>query len=390
MPDQKETAPPAEGRPNRDQNRGKTPRFLTLCTLALILTVIPVGLLYMDTFLGSVVEAPGEVLPLDRWEVRSWQKETLSEIPVQDGQLVEQGDLLAKYPTRTLTAERDRLLSEIDTAAATLHLAKERLKGIEGKRLEYEKPLAEIAVERSRVDLDFATKDLRSAVLLKGKGICSEFELKKAEAQKQKAALVLRQAQAKVSILESQIEDERGTVAKRRNEMEAEISVIEARIRGLKKELEHVAQELVSCDIRSPIAGRVVRITKQENELADKGELLFIVARGQEQELVIDVPDDQASHLATGQRVMVQSPMYARESDFEAEARTCYVSSMARERTGQAIYEVRAKLTASTHPLRIGSRVHARIVVKQPFYERWFAKGRGEPARVCSSRGHSR
>jgi HlyD family secretion protein len=141
--------------------------------------------------LGRVIYASGTVLP-ERWANISFDIQgTLAYLPVQEGDRVEQGQLLAELDTIALRGQVAQAQAALETARARLAQVRAGARPEEIKTAEQDVAAARAALEAAQAEVAAAEAEL--ARLLAG---AKEEEITAAKADMKKAEAVLRQAQA--------------------------------------------------------------------------------------------------------------------------------------------------------------------------------------------------
>ncbi len=177
--------------------------------------------------------ASGRIVSDRRVNVATKVSGQIVELNVEQGDVVEVGDVLARVEDITYLAQRDEAQAEV---ARRRHV-------IARTRAEFER--AKAAIVEARANLDFEQRNYERLLRLIDQGQASEFEFRNARSRFDAASASLAVAEASMRALESAI-----------SSSEAELEGAEATLRVFQKRLD-------DCAIRAPISGVILERNAQ-------------------------------------------------------------------------------------------------------------------------------
>jgi len=167
----------------------------------------------------------------------------------EEGQVVKEGEVLAKIESVEFEADRD-------LAAAALELARQQLIELENGNRPEDIAQAEAEVGEAEAELSRLEADWRRKRDLRGSGILTPAELDQAEAQYRAAVKKMERLKAALKLMKIGPREERIAAAK------AEVSRREA-------ELVKAKWRLDNCTIKAPIAGTILKKNAEEGNIVD-------------------------------------------------------------------------------------------------------------------------
>jgi putative peptide zinc metalloprotease protein len=241
------------------------------------------------------VSGPFVVLP-QHVAIRAEAEGIIEEIFVNEGDVVKQGDLIARIANRDYEASLLTTQAEIQSKIADLRLLKsgarpeeiqaaraqaiksDELLKLAGEQLERDQKMVE-----TRLISPSEFENTRELFLIRGKE--------------------LEEAQGKLSVLES------GSRLEQREAVEATIRALQARERFLK-------QQMLSLDIYSPIEGVVTthKLHERLKENVKKGDLVTEVYAIKTVNVEIAVPEKEIGEVRIGQTVVLKARAYPAET----------------------------------------------------------------------------
>ncbi|HEY0593357.1 MAG TPA: efflux RND transporter periplasmic adaptor subunit [Thermoanaerobaculia bacterium] len=269
------------------------------------------------------VDQEGKTRVVDRFVIAAPAAGRLQHIELREGAAVRPGDVVARIAPAPLEPARRRELTALVTAAESAL----------GE--------AQAAAKRAEAAHALARRELQRAEALTREGVA--------------AASALDEARAAEETARREVAAARSAVGSARSNLEA------ARARVLSTSRSGTAAAI---DVRSPVAGRVLRVPERSERVVAPGETILELGDASAIELVIDVLSEDAVKSGPGAPVIVEewggdAPLRGRVRVIEPSAFT-KISAL-------GIEEQRVNVIASVDdpPPQLGDayRVEARIVV---------------------------
>jgi putative peptide zinc metalloprotease protein len=235
-----------------------------------------------------------DVLPIQNADVRAGIEGLIEEIPVDEGQMVKKGDLIARLADRDVRVEQQKIAAQIDEARA-------RLKLLEAGSRKEEIELAEAIVARAEEQIKFTVSRLsRDKLMFEQKLISlNDYE----ESQRQLAALESDRGEAKTKL--------NLLLAGSRPE---EIEALRATIVSLETQHSYLGEQLKMMRVLSPATGVVATPTRQLHEmryqLVKKGDLIAKVFELDIVTAEIVISERDIADIQVGQDVVLKVRAY--------------------------------------------------------------------------------
>jgi len=235
-----------------------------------------------------------DVLPVRNADVRSGIEGIVEEIYVDEGQAVNQGDLIARLSDRDVRAELQRTRAAVEEAQAKLRLL------VAGPRPE-EIQQARIEVAKDAEAITYATSRLERDKKLNDEKLVSDQELENTQANLALRKSELAAAQSKLDQL----------LAGSRVE---EIEAMKAAITSLQTQLRYLEEQLLLVRVCSPAAGVVATPSRQlremKHQLVKKGDLIAKVFDLETITAEMVVSERDIADVKVGQKVLLKVRAY--------------------------------------------------------------------------------
>jgi len=214
------------------------------------------------------------VLPSDRADVRALTAGDVREVLVQEGDLVQAGQVIARisdYEQRALVAAAEAQLAQLN---ADLALAR---KGGKAEEVLVAEGAVETAQKRAEVS---AAQARRLQVAFAKKSVTAQ-EYDRARGVAEVDAKALEEARRKLALVRSPAVDER-------------VAAIEAQLRQARAELDYQKQRLAYTEITAPIAGRVVSgsLRFSRGAFLNRGDALAVIEDAGQRVAEVKVPEN--------------------------------------------------------------------------------------------------
>ncbi|HBH60644.1 MAG TPA: hypothetical protein DDX85_02650 [Nitrospiraceae bacterium] len=298
------------------------------------------------------VAAEGRVEAMEGFEVEVGSEidGKIAEFFVEEGDLVEKGNLIARMESRDIEAK-------LKEAAAELEVARSRLKEVASGAREEEIKKATAALAAAAADMEFAKMSLQRNKELFSEGLITREVLDEKE-------MTLTVAEARVKEAE---EEER--LLKKGPKQET-LKLNEDAVKSAAANVEYVKKVLEKTVITAPISGKVIRKYLQAGEMLSKEMLISLVAIADVEKIWINAEVDETDigRINIGDPVEVKSDAYPGQV-FNAEVREIsdYVGTRKVKPNNPAknmdmkVVQVKIAIKDKT-PFRLGMTVDVRII----------------------------
>ena len=227
---------------------------------------------------GTLIEtvpAPGEIVPHTNVEIAAVVKTRIDELPVEEGEPVRKGDLLAKLDDRDLRARLTSAEAQRDAEQFRLRSNQAQLEGLQA-------------------NLEFARRELRRIETLYESGDVSGRDL---DAARERA-----------TDLETQIETTTHA-----------ISVTESSLAAANAEIDRAKEGLANTIITSPIDGTISLLNVESGEIVtgsttNPGTIMMTIADFNRMVLNAEVAESDIAKVQVGQRATVYINAYPDET----------------------------------------------------------------------------
>jgi len=244
------------------------------------------------------ISASGSVQPVQTVNLSPKTSGILEALYVEQGDRVEQGQLIARMQSDELDAQVQQNRAAVAEAEANLQDVRSGSRPAEISQTEAAVEAARAQVRDAEARLDLAENDLNRSRQLYERGAISENELESAQRERRSAEAGLEQAQARVDEAQRRLEDVR-------NLPEPEVvAQAEARLAQAGAQLQATQVRLSDNSIRAPFAGIItqkfategafVTPTTSASELSSATSTA-IVALAQDLEILAEVPEADIS-----------------------------------------------------------------------------------------------
>ena len=232
------------------------------------------------------------LIPSERVEVRSELKGVISEILVDEGQLVKKGDVIARLDDRALKAERVKKLAEIDKDEAELAVLRQ------GRRPEeIQQQVAVLSARRN--EAAFAAKEANRRGQMAKEGVGSRQGADEAMRDAETKRRAVAEADAALRLLQAGSRPE-------------EIAAQEAVEKGAKAELAYIDDRIAMSVVRAPIDGGVLtaRFREHVNQGVEAGGLVCEIANTRIMRAEISMPERDVDVVAVGMPAVIKVESY--------------------------------------------------------------------------------
>ncbi|MGC8713441.1 MAG: efflux RND transporter periplasmic adaptor subunit [Leptodesmis sp.] len=266
--------------------------------------------------LQVTVDAEGKTRVRDRFVIAAGTAGHLDRITLNEGDPVKPGMVVARIDPLPLNASIQQALGRLSEwkaqragvatqrpKAETLQQAETQIQAAQARQQQ-----AEARVAEARAALQQAQRDRQRAQDLFSAGAISRQARESAElnettkARDLDAAILAANAEASaVDVARAQL----AVLQKQQTDPDYLLRVYEARIASTEAELAQLRDEANRTDVRSPVAGRVLRVLQKSAQFVSNGTPLLEIGDASQLELVIDVLSNDALKIRPGDRILI-------------------------------------------------------------------------------------
>jgi len=337
--------------------------LLRLIALSSLGVLVAFGLILFLLTMEEHVVVQGTIIPDKRHEVRSPGEGVLADVPVDPGDRVEPGALVAKLDDKALRDRLSKNSEALEEAQAEMETAKRTLARLEIMPLPDKFRFVELEVKQAENKLLLAQKKMQRLEKLHTSGLASAEDLDEAKSEYELAKVALEVALRKKEFVD------KGLGQAILEEAQAQVAEIEKKIVGLKREKERTREELKRTELKTPYAGQVASRLKRRGEAVAAGELVAIIAMGDERRVQMMVDQSGYTKVHLGQEVRILSVQYPYTKYGPAMGKLDKIEPWARDSGRRPLYRLEAKIIQipegleGADELSLGSTATCQIIV---------------------------
>ncbi len=240
------------------------------------------------------IGGPFNVLPEENADVRAAVEAIVEEVPVDEGDSVSAGDVIARLSDTDVRAALGKTEADVKQARAAL-------RKLQAGPTAEEIAVAKAGVSRAEDGVKFARSRLaRLKSLLEGDAVTVQ-ELEAAQEQATMAEKDLADAKARLDVLLGGTRPE-------------DIDATRAQIEGLESEQRHLEEQMRLLNVVSPVTGIVAtpsrELSAMKGQLVTKGALIAKVYALKTVTAQITIPEKEIADIHVGQQVVLKSRAY--------------------------------------------------------------------------------
>lgn len=299
------------------------------------------------------ITASGEIVPVKRLNLNPKQAGRLAALLVEQGDRVQQGQVVARMDTSELEAQRQQALAELDKAQANLSLlrAGSRPEAIGQAQATVTQARAEVEAAQTRLNL--ARQRAQRNRSLATEGAITRDRLDEVLNEEKSAQANLAQAQARLNnTIEQLNQQENGP---RTQEIEQGV----AQVSAARAQLQEIDTRLADTVIRAPFSGIITQKNATEGDYvtptsfaSSTSSATSIVTLASDLEVLAKVPEVDIAQIKPGQDVEIRVDAFP-DASFKGVVRL--VSPEAKEdatQKGVLTFEVRVRILTGKEKLR--------------------------------------
>jgi HlyD family secretion protein len=266
--------------------------------------------------LQVTVNAEGKTRVRDRFVITAEANGHLARITLSEGDTVTPGRVVAQIDPLPLNASVQETLGQLAEwkaqragvatqrpKAETIQQARTRIQAAEARQKQ-----AEASVAQARAALVQARRDRDRARQLEASGAVARKDREVAELNETTKAKELEAAILAAKADASEVEVARAALAvvqQEQTDPDYLLKVYDARIASTEAELSKLRDEAARADIRSPVAGKILRIQQKSAQFVADGTPLMEIGNPNQLELVIDVLSTDAVKIKPGNLILL-------------------------------------------------------------------------------------
>lgn len=351
------------------------PAWLRFNTLACVVSTALLALLVLVSPLDEFVSATGVVRPGDYTLVFSPSGGLLESVEVRDGDMVAEGQTLARLETLAARRELARIEAAIGQTRVELDLARSTARKVNAVPVPAEFLFSGVEVNRQQEIRSLQKDFLTRLEELEKMGASSKVEILNLRLQLIATEALLQRSEQARSLLDGEF----GQAA--RDEAAERVRLAEIRLASLGEELDFQNEELARSVLRAPRAGVILAATPLfPGERIEAGAPVFKIAHGEATELRLYAGEDRIDRIQPGQLVRFRAN---NNPDRLAPLATGRVVEVARDleiendhqpvAPSRRFYRVSVRVENAPYPLAVGAGVEAEIVLgRRPFWQLLF------------------
>jgi HlyD family secretion protein len=312
------------------------------------------------------INANGEVIPVQRLNLNPKTAGRLAELYVEQGDRVQQGQIIARMDSRELQAQRQQALAELSKAESNLSLLKagNRPEAIGQAQANVNQAQAAIAAAQTRLDL--ANQRASRNQTLAAEGAISRDRLDEVINEQRSAKANLEQAKASYNNAVQQLnQQENGPRSQEIAQAAAQVEAARANLKAIETQIEDTV-------IRAPFAGIITQKNATSGDFvtptsfaSSTSSATSIVTLANDLEILAKVPEVDIGQIKQGQEVEIRADAFPNQN-FKGIVRL--VSPEAKEdptQRGVITFEVRVRIVSGKDKLRSGMTTDLAFLGKQ-------------------------
>ena len=254
------------------------------------------------TDIDSTLNVSGTVTAFERTPVMSQAPGLqITDVLVERGDYVEQGQVLARLNNKVLSAEKVQQQGAVNQAQARLDELQAGSRVEEIAQAESRVANAQSAIAQAESDLELVQKRVERNTSLQAEGAISRDRLDEILNQERVAKSTLAGAKANLN------EAKQALAQLKAGSRPQTIAQAQAELAQAQGRLQAVEAQLADTTIKAPRAGIVASREAKVGQITSTSEMLFTIIQDGRLELRLQVPETLISKIQSGQRVQITS-----------------------------------------------------------------------------------
>ncbi len=254
------------------------------------------------TDIDSTLNVSGTVTAYERTPVMSQAAGLqITDILVERGDYVQQGQVLAKLNNQVLSAEKAQAEGAVNQALARLDELQEGSRAEEIAQAEFRVVNAKSAIAEAASNLELVRKRVERNTSLQAEGAISRDTLDEVLSQERVAESSLAGAKADLN------EEQQALVQLRAGSRPQIIAQAQAELAQAKGRLQAIETQLADTIITAPRAGKIADREGRVGQISSTSEILFSIIQDGRLELRLQIPETLIGKIQPGQKVQITS-----------------------------------------------------------------------------------
>ena len=312
------------------------------------------------------ITANGEAVPVQRLNLNPKTAGRLAKLYVEQGDRVQQGQIIARMDSQEIEAKRDQALAELSRTQANLALLKAGNRPEEIGQAQASVSEAQAKIVSAQTRLDLASARVRRNQSLANEGAISRDSLDEFLNEERSAQANLEQVKASYSSSQQKLTQQKnGSRVEEIEQSAAQVASAQASLRQINTQIEDTV-------IQAPFSGVITQKNATEGDFvtptsfaSSTSSATSIVTLANDLEVLAKVPEVDIGQIKQGQTVELRADAFPSQT-FKGVVRL--VSPEAKEdatQRGVITFEVRVKLLTGKDTLRSGMTTDLAFLGKQ-------------------------
>ena len=312
------------------------------------------------------ITANGEAVPVQRLNLNPKTAGRLAKLYVEQGDRVQQGQIIARMDSQEIEAKRDQALAELSRTQANLALLKAGNRPEEIGQAQSSVSEAQAKIVSAQTRLDLASARVRRNQSLANEGAISRDSLDEFLNEERSAQANLEQVKASYSSSQQKLTQQKnGSRVEEIEQSAAQVASAQASLRQINTQIEDTV-------IQAPFSGVITQKNATEGDFvtptsfaSSTSSATSIVTLANDLEVLAKVPEVDIGQIKQGQTVELRADAFPSQT-FKGVVRL--VSPEAKEdatQRGVITFEVRVKLLTGKDTLRSGMTTDLAFLGKQ-------------------------
>lgn len=312
------------------------------------------------------ITANGEAVPVKRLNLNPKTAGRLAKLYVEQGDRVQQGQIIARMDSQEIEAKRDQALAELSRTQANLALLKAGNRPEEIGQAQSSVSEAQAKIVSAQTRLDLASARVRRNQSLANEGAISRDSLDEFLNEERSAQANLEQVKASYSSSQQKLTQQKnGSRVEEIEQSAAQVASAQASLRQINTQIEDTV-------IQAPFSGVITQKNATEGDFvtptsfaSSTSSATSIVTLANDLEVLAKVPEVDIGQIKQGQTVELRADAFPSQT-FKGVVRL--VSPEAKEdatQRGVITFEVRVKLLTGKDTLRSGMTTDLAFLGKQ-------------------------
>ncbi len=307
--------------------------------------------------INDVVMATGVVEPGGKVFIDSPLRGIVKKVYAHEGSQVKEGQIVAQLNDKGLKSEVVIAKDDFNHASANLDMARAKLDQLKEQPFPEDVRMAEVRLRAAQIYLEAERKKLARADSLWVRNFITLSDMETARTHYE-----LARSDFDITV-ENLKSTQQGPSSSQIRGAQAEVKAAEAFLVKAQHNLEVAQEMLASATLRSPEYGVVIRVDLLPGMLADQGDVVMVIASGNESFLKGWVKEINIWKVKKGQPVEILSNVFSNREAFLSTGEVVQVYPYGVSGGGERAFEILIKIEDAVIPPPLGSTGDARVIV---------------------------